>query len=227
VTAQYVIVLLTKRIRQETRARERAVTRAEHSAKVEIRAMRHTIEHEAESAYRIERDARMSVIVKLLDFAVLRDPLLKEIVGAITTGILDLLTIDDPPARLLIGFLLKRVIDRLGIDRAVGELAHDLAAPLLGKPKPNDIHDVIADISARLLTIENQWAQFFADGGSQVEQAGREWRNITGVLGSAATVGFAALAIAEPDVWAREINKVVGHPANELAAKAAELLRGA
>lgn len=225
VTTQSVLVSAIRAVAHETAARHHAVARAEALAQMRLRAMHGTIEREAESGYRVHRDDRTSIIVRLLDYAVTRNPLLRDLVSAITTGILDLVAVDDPPARLLLSFLIKHVINRLGIDKAAGELIRELAKPLLGDPSPRNLHDVIADISARLAAGEHQWARFMQDGGSQVEQAGRDWRDITGVVGNLAFVAFTAQAVVDPDGWAKEISATVGVAANDIAAGAAELFR--
>lgn len=227
VTTNTVLNVCMHAIRKERADRVRAVNRAEAKARREIKAMHQTIEREAASGYRVDQEDRVNLILRLLDFAVLRNPEVGALVKDMAGGILDLLTVDDPLARLLLGFLIKQVIDRLGIDKAVGALADDLLAPILGKPKPHDIHDVVLDLSDRMLAVEKQWTQFFTEGGSQVEQAGREWRDITSVAGTIAIVGFTAEAMRNPQGWATAINDIIGKAANDVAAKAVSLFEGA
>ena len=226
VTTQYVLAFAATHIRAETVARIRAVHHAESLAQLRLRHMHATIEREAASAYRLEDNSRLNIITRLLDYAVLRNPAVKRIVSAITAGILDLAAVDDPPLRLLLGFLITKVIDRLGVDKAAGTLARDLLEPVLGHPRPGNLHDVIADIATRLAAGEQQWAQFMESGGSQIEQAGQQWRDITSVIGNAAILAFAAQAVVDPDGWAKEIRSTIGKPANDLAARASALFRG-
>lgn len=225
-TVQYVLVYAVRMVRAETSARRADVQHAETRALREVRALHHTIEREAESGYRVERDARTNLVIRLLDFAVIRDPLLRDLVGTIVTGLLDLVSIDDPVGRLIAGFLIRQVIDRLGIDKAVGVLIRDLAGPLLGNPKPRNLHDVIMDMSSRMLAIESQQATFMEDGGAQVLQAGKDWRDITGVIGNAAVLAFTVQAVTAPDLWAREISDTIGAVANDTLTKAAALFWG-
>lgn len=225
-TTQYVLVTSIRYIKAERTAREHAVGLAEQRARREARAVHHAIEAEAESGYRVERDGRTAIILRLLDFAVARDPLLKDVVGTITGGLLDLATIDDPVARLLIGFLIKHVIKRLGVDKALGVLIQDLARPLLGNPKPRNLHDVIMDVSGRILALEAQQATFMEDGGSQVLQAGKDWRDITGVIGNTAILAFTVQAVTDPDLWAQEISRTIGAVANDAGLRAAQLFGG-
>lgn len=227
VTTNTVLMLAYSAVRKERAERIRAIARAEAALKRDIKAMHQTIEREAASGYRVGQQDRLNLIVRLLDFAVIRNPELKHIVGDIASGVLDLLSVDDPLVRLVLGFLIKQVIDRLGIDKALGTLINDLLAPILGKPKPQGVHDVVMDLSDRMIASEGQWAQFFEDGGSQVEQAGREWRDITSVAGSLAIVAFTATAIHDPQGWAAAVADTVGAAANDVAIAAVNLFEGA
>jgi len=226
ITTRTVLALALAAVARESRERKHAVGAAEARARREIRALHGVIEREAVSGYIPDRHDRASLIIRLLDYAVLRNPEVKRLVGKIATGLIDLLEIDDPLLRILLTFLIKHVIDRLGVDKGVGVLVQDLMAPLLGKPKPTGIHDVVTDLSERMAAMEKQWAQFFEDGGSNVEQAGKEWRNITSVAGTAAIAAFVVDAVVAPDQWAKAMNAIIGQPANHVAAEAARLFKG-
>jgi len=227
VVSNQVLAVALSWVRKERRERIWDVNRARAKARAEIRAMHHTIEREAASGYRVDQQGRIALIQKLLDYAVTRDPLLKDIVSHMTGILLDLLSVDDPPARLLLGFLINHVIDRLGIDKLVGTAAQDLLDPLLGQPKPDDIHDVIVDLSKRMLAMEQQWTQFYGNGGAQVEQAGDWWRDITSVAGTAAIAGFVVEGVTHPDTWAKDINDTIGRAATDVIDEAAKLFKGA
>lgn len=226
VTTQTVLTIALRATRAEKRNREYAVRHAEAKLLAKIRAVHGTIEREAMSAYRTDDDQRKTLIVRLLDFAVLRNPALKDIVGTITKGVLDIFEVEDPLLRIALGFLVKQVIDRLGIDKAIGVMIDDLLAPVLGKPKPKGLHDVIQDICERLDALEEQCATFFEDGGADVEAAGKDWQRITSIAGSAAIVAFTAQAVVDPSAWAKEISSTVGAIANGTATRAAELFKG-
>lgn len=227
VTTNQVLATSLKAVRAERRARIQAVKRAEAKARLEIRALHQTIEREAASAYQLEHDQRVSAIVRLLEFAVTRNPALRDAVGVAIKAILDLVAVDDPIARLALGFVARDLIDKLGVDRLIGHLVSDLLAPILGQPKPRNLHAVIQDMGARLVAAESFEATFTADGGSEVEQAGRLWRDITAPAAAAGIVAFTAAAIVDPSGWARTITEVVGTPANDLVAKTANLIKGA
>lgn len=224
ISTQTVLQLAAGWVNREARRRRRAITQAEAQARLEIRHLHQLIEREAASGYRIAYPDRISLIGRLLDLAVTRDPLLKDAVAVITRGLLDFASIDDPLARWAIGLALRDVIDRLGVDKAIGTLARDLLAPLIGEPRPKGLHDVIADISARLGAIEGQWETFFADGGAEVEQAGRDWRDITSLAGDAATLAFVGLAVTDPAGWARTITATLGVLGDATVTAAADLL---
>lgn len=226
VTSQAVLSAALNWVRAERKARIRDVNRARAQARAEIRAMHHTIEREAASGYMVGQGDRLDEIVKLLEYAVVRVPILKHFVGRLAGLVLDLLSVDNPVARLLVGFLINHVIDKLGIDKLVGAAAKDMLEPLLGEPKPRDLHDVIVDMSRRMLNEEKQWTQFYANGGAQVEQAGDFWRNITGPLGTAAIVAFTAEAVTHPDAWAQGINDTIGRAATDVIDGAVKLFKG-
>lgn len=192
-----------------------------------IRALHQTIEREAAGAYRASYSDRVSVIQKVLDLVIERDPILKNVVGKVITGLLDFAEIDDPLARWVLNFALKEIIDKLGIDKAVGTLAADLLAPLIGEPKPRTLAQVIGDITQRLDAIEKWQAQFMDDGGAEVEQAGETWKAITSLTADAAILGFAGMAAADPTAWARDINDTIGRVANDTATGIARLIKDA
>lgn len=226
ISTQTVLTLAMRAINTERKQRLRQVRYAEARAKAEVRALHGVIEREAASGYRVQNDQRMSLIQHLLDFAAERNPAIRAITKDIAAGLLDLLSIDDPILRIAVGFLIKQVIDRLGIDKAVGTLIDDLLKPMLGSSPPHDVHDTIMDISGRLAAMEKQWAQFMEDGGSQVEQAGKDWRNITSLASGAAIVAFTVEAVIDPSRWASQIADTVGAAANDAAARASKLFGG-
>lgn len=214
-------------VRRERTARRHAVGAAEARARREQRYMHQLIEREAASAYRTGYTGRVSVITRLLEVAVTRDPLLKDAVGLLIRGVLDFLSVDNPIARWAIGFALRDVIDHLGIDKAIGALAADLLAPLIGEPKPRDLPSVIRDISARLGKLEAWQAGFEAEGGPQVEQAGRTWRDMTSLAGDALILAFTVEAVIDPVAWAAAINDTLGALGNTVVTGAADLIRKA
>lgn len=227
VTTNQVLVTALHAVRAERRARVIAIARAEALAKRDVRLLHQTIEREASSAYRVQYQDRVNLIVRVLEFAVTRNPELRAIVGDAITGILDLISVDNPLARLAIGFILRDVIDKLGVDKLVGHLASDLLAPLLGKPRPRNLHDVVLDMGQRLVAAERFEATFTEDGGAQVEQAGKLWRDLTQPAAAAAIVAFMAAGATHPDEWAKAIQRTLGRTGNDLIIGAANLIKGA
>lgn len=227
VTTQYVLVLALRAVKAERIAREHAVKSAIALAKRDDRLLHQTIEREAASAYQVQRDQRVSTIVRLLEFAITRNPELRTIIRDAITGLLDLLAIDNPIARLALGFVVNDLIDKLGVDRLVGNLVSDLLRPLLGAPKPRNLHAVTLDMGERLVALESFSATFTEDGGAQVEQAGRLWRDITQPAIAASIVGFIASGVLEPDGWATVLSDTVGRLGNDLISGTADLIKGA
>jgi len=227
VTTNQVLVTAMHAVRAERAARIKAIKHAEALTKRDIRLLHQTIEREAASAYQVQANDRINLIVRLLEFAVTRNPELRDIVGVLIRGVLDLLTIDDPIARLAIGFAINDVIDKLGIDKLVGDLVRRLLEPLLGAPRPRNVHDVVQDMGMRLVAAESFEATFTEDGGAEVEQAGRLWRDMTQPFTAAAIVGFVALGIAEPDRWATTLSDTIGRIGNDVVDATAKLVKGA
>jgi hypothetical protein len=227
VTTNQVLVTAMHAVRAERTQRIAAVAHAEALTRRDIRALHQTIEREAASAYQVDHATRVNLIVRLLEFAVTRNPELRDIVGVLIRGVLDLLSVDDPLVRLAIGFAIRDVIDKLGIDRLVGNLISRLLEPILGAPKPRNLHAVILDMGKRLVAAESFEATFTEDGGAQVEQAGRTWRDITQPAAAAAIVGFIALGVTEPNAWATVLNDTVGALGNGIIDSTATLVKGA
>lgn len=212
-------------VRIEALARRRAVAAAEAKARAEVRQLHQVIEREAASAYRQGLDARLSLIQHLAGMLARFNPEVRHLLADLVGGVLDLASVDDPLARLVLGFLMKQVIDRLGIDKAAGDLVSALLAPLLGDPKPHDLHDVVLDISKRLQAMEQQWSTFFADGGSQVEQAGEQWQQLQNPVLAAALLANFGAAAADPTGWARTVADVIGPVTDGILIGAADLIR--
>lgn len=214
-------------IRAERKARNQAIARAKHELTLRIKHLHQTIEREAASGYRLGRSAHTDLITRLAEYIGVHNPIVRGLVTDLVAGVIDLFGVESAPARLLLGFLLKRIIAKLGVDQIVGRYLDDLLAPLLGQPEPRDLHGVIAAIVGRLNAGEQRWAQFFEDGGSDVEQAGEQWQAITSPIGDALVLAFLGQAVLAPATWATEIQDTIGTVAEDIAATAVNLIRGA
>lgn len=201
--------------------------RAAAYARQQDKALHQLIEREAASGYRAQYQGRLVAITGILAHLITRVPFLRNVLNKIIGGVIDLIGVEDPVARWVITVLMTRVVGRLGVDKAAGEFAQSLLTPILGQPKPRDIHDVINDMSARLNAMESQWARFFADGGSQVEQAGKEWQAVTGPLTDVALLAFFGAAVADPGVWAKDVQATIGRPVEAVLMGAADLIKRA
>ncbi len=208
----------------ERRDRERADRRDLAESRALVKALHQHIEREAVSGYKASKSQRLDLIQRVADLIVTNDPIVKRLVKDLVSGILDLAAIDDPLARIALGFVVKQVIDRLGIDKPIGDLLRSLLAPLLGAPKPHDLPSVIADICMRLDGLEGNWADFMAAGGPEVEQAGREWKDLVNPAIDIGILAFWGLAAAEPNAWATGVADTIGVVLGDTLTSAVDLI---
>lgn len=214
-------------VARERRFRIAADIRLDHEIKTRIKWLHQQIEREAASAYRGQRSQQTGVINHLLDLAANLNPVIRPLVSDLVQGILDLAAVDDPVARIALGFLLKQVIDRLGLDKPIGHLLHDLLASVLGQGKPTDLHGVIVDMCSRLAAGEQQWLQFYRDGGSEVEQAGEQWQGITKWTTDAALLAVFGVMAADPGGFARDVTGALAVTVNDTIKAYHTLIKGA
>ena len=208
----------------EHKAMLKAFASAEAYTRQLVSALHKDIESEAARGYSATLRERASIINRIADLIATRNPAVRTIVRDLIRIVLDLLAIDDPLARLAAGFLIREIVNRLGIDKAAGQLLADVAGPLLGDPKPKGLNDVIKNIGQRLDALESQWATFMDAGGSQILQAGKEWKGITGYVTDAAMLAFFADAVARPQQWAGEVAAVMGPAVRAATAAVAAVL---
>jgi hypothetical protein len=214
-------------VARERRQRRWQVARAEAQARQGDRALHHLIEREAVAGYASGGQGRSDAVTGLLAFLGDHNPALSHLISSAIGDIIDLAAIDDPIARLVLGKLLTLIADRLGVEKIAGKWAADMLAPIVGRPRPRGLTDVITDITSRVTATETQWAQFYGNGGSEVEQAGKEWAELTGPLVSVGMLAFFGLAVADPDRWAADLSGTVGALVNDTIDGAARLIREA
>lgn len=199
---------------------------AEHAAMLAaVAALHAAIEAEAAGGYNAGRRARAGVAAKLLDELAVRNPVLRALTGRLVTLIIDLAAIDNPLARLAAAVLIRQLVNRLGVDRVIGDLAARILGPFTGHARPKGLADVMGDIDGRLTALEDQAADFQLHGGPEVEQAGGEWKAITGIGTDAALLAFFALAVADPQQWARAVAGTAGAAVSDTIGSAAALIR--
>lgn len=209
----------------ERRQRQAADRRLDAETRKRIKGLHQHIEREAVAGYKPDRSERATLITRVADLIVTDDPVVRALVKDVAKGALDLLEIDDPVLRIALGFAIRKVVDHLGIDRPLGELLAALLTPILGQPKPSGLTSVIADICARLSALEAQWADFMADGGPEVEQAGQQWQALTRPLADVALLAFFGEAVTEPEQWAREVNDTAGRVISDSLTATIDFLR--
>lgn len=208
----------------EHKAMVTAVT-AEHKAMLAgLRATLAEVQKEAASGYNSGTPDRKSVIQKLLDDLIITTPAVKGLVSDLAGLIIDIDTIDNPLARWAIQKLLAEVISKLGVEKVAGDLLQRLIGPLAGQPKATGLYDVAKDVAQRLTALEDQWAEFMTDGGPDVEQAGREWKDLGSLATDTALLAFLGLAVADPGAWATGIADTAGPVADGAMTGIADLL---
>lgn len=193
------------------RAQRIAADQAEHAAMLKaVAACLATVQQQASSGYNAGMHDRLTTVEKLLNDLADRNPAIRGLVSLLVKSIFDLETIDNPILRFTIGHLLSAIVGHLGIDQATGDLISALLGPLTGNGKPSTLAGVEKDVADRLGALEGQWATFMADGGPEVENAGKQWKTITSLTVDATILGVFALAVADPQAWATAVADTVG-----------------
>lgn len=211
-------------VTQERRARTRAIAQLRAQLLKHDQYILQTVQREAASAYNAELPARLGVVGKLLDAVASHDPLVRGVVGDLAAGALDLAEIDDPLIRLIGTRLVAELVDKLAVDKPAGELAQSLLGPILGQPRATDLHSAVADLASRVGAIEQWQATFMADGGSDILQAGEDWRDITSLLVDAGMLAFFVTWTTDPAGFATSALADLGQYVNDALDSSARFL---
>lgn len=189
---------------------------AEHAAMLKaVAACLATVQQQAATAYNAGLHDRLGVVGGILEDIAGHTPIIKDAVELALKSLVDVENVDDPVLRYILNKAIDEIVNNAEVDRAAGNLAQSLLGPLLGQPKAKGLHDVVADISTRLGALEAQWATFMRDGGPEVEQAGSEWKAVTGIIVNAGFLGMTGLAMADPAAWAAGISDTIGTAGND------------
>lgn len=214
ITLYFAAEAYTRMLVSAERGQRIAAVRAEHAAMLaQIRALHQAIEKEAASGYNTASDARKSVLQRLLADLAEREPAIKGLISDLVKIVINLDTIDNPLLRYVAARLLADIVSHLGLDKAISSLIGRLLEPLAGNPHPASLYDVERDVAERLSALEAQWAEFMDAGGPEVEQAGRGWKDVTGLAVDVAILGFVGLAVDDPAGWATAVDDTIGEPA--------------
>lgn len=206
----------TRRLVGIERAARIKADQAEHAAMLKaVAACLATVQRQASSGYNAGTHARLSVVSQLLNDLADRTPAVRGLVSLLVKSVFDLETIDNPVLRAVIGKLLSELVAHLGVDKATGDLVGRLLAPFTGGGPPADLYSTERAVADRLTALEQQWADFMAAGGPEVEQAGQEWKAITGIAADAAILGLFGLAVADPRGWAASVADTIGVTGND------------
>lgn len=207
---------LTKLIDQEIANRRAAIDnlrqqvfQAIANLRQQVNAIIPSINKAAAAGYNSVRPQQASIITKIADSIATDNPLVKDLIGRLITLTLDLAAVDDPLARIAAQLLLRQVIDRLGVDKLAGDLLGQLGGALLGAGTPQTLQDVTRQVAQRLNAGEQQWAQFYGNGGDDIEQLGHEMRESASPLFTAGLVAYFAGAVADPAGTAAVTDDVV------------------
>lgn len=189
---------------------------AEHAAMIKaVKAALATVQAEASSGYNSGLHDRTTLINRLVNMLADRQPEIRGLASRLITAVVDLESIDNPVARFLVSVLLSQLVRRLGVDRVTGDLISRLLGPLTGSARPTTLSGVEHDVGERLSALEAQWADFMDHGGPEVEQAGDEWKSVTGVAADAGILGLFGLAVADPQAFATGISDTIGIAGND------------
>lgn len=157
-----------------------------------------TVDKEAADGYNSQRPAQASNLAQALTDLAVDNPEVRAMVGRLAGLVIDLAEVDDPLLRITATFLLKQVIDRLGADKLAGGLIDGLLGLFLGGAPPKTLQAVVAALAGRLDATEQQWAQFYANGGDDLERFGTELRQTASPLFLGAMAAFVTGAVLDP-----------------------------
>lgn len=201
----FVAAALQKQISDEVAARKLEVAQLRQyllqiiaALTQKVNAIIPSVNKSAAAGYNSVRPEQASIASRVIDDLATDNPIVKDLVGKLVGIALDLASVDDPVARLLASLLLKQVIDRLGVDKLAGDLAGQLGGALFGAGPPASLQEVTAQVAQRLNTGEQQWQQFYANGGNDLETLGSEMRESANPLFTAGMVAYFAGAVADP-----------------------------
>jgi hypothetical protein len=164
----------------------------------QVNAIIPSINKQAADGYNSVRSDQANIITKVIDSVATDNPLVKDLVGRLVTVIIDLAEVDDPLIRIVAAGLLRQLIDRLGVDKLAGGLAQDLAGIFLGSGPPGTVRQVEAAVAQRLNAGEQQWQQFFDNGGDDLEQLGNQMRESASPLFTLPLGAYFAGAVLDP-----------------------------
>jgi hypothetical protein len=208
----------------EQRARIADVNKARQQAIALVKAALQTVQDEASSGYDAGLDARRSRLGKLGDIIATHNPAVRGLVNDLAKYLIDLAEVDNPLVRILMGQVITHVIDDLGVDKIAGNLLGSLAQELTQNGIPHTLYDVCRDIDGRLNALEDSWVTFMDNGGPEIEQAGKEWKDITSLLVDVGALGLFVSAAADPAGWADTMSTAIGDPVNAAAASVIDLI---
>lgn len=173
-----------------------------------------TIEKEAVAGYKAGQGIRTTLLQQLAADLNVRGILDKVATDALIKAIDVVVTIDDPVLGAVANRIIGQIIKKSGIGADLGDLIMRLIDPGAGGAAPKDLTGVITDITHRISQIEDWISRFMLDGGPEVEDAGRQWKELNSLVVDAALLAFFGQAVVAPAAWATEVSDTVGVVAN-------------
>lgn len=197
------------------RAQRIKAVAAEHAAMLAgLKATLATVQRQASTGYNSTRHARVSTITGLAQDLQALEPALDKILPKLLADVIDIENIDDPVLRWLANKALSEVLAHTGADHVSGSLLGVLISQLAGAGPPKTLSDVEKDVGERLNALEQQWADFMKHGGPEVENAGDQWKGLTGVIADVSILAVFGLAVTEPAAWATGVSDTIGVAGN-------------
>lgn len=206
-------------------ARVKDVDRARAQARQEVAAMAAALQAAAIAGYQAGDTTRSTVLQDLAETAASRAGIARYLTDRLISLLIDLETTDNPVERWVAVHLAREITGKLGVDHAVGDMLGLMLGQAADQGKPRDLRDVIRDLAGRITTLEGQWAQFYKDGGTQVEEAGTSWKIITDLGFDAALAAFFTASVTDPVAWARDLADVAGPVMDDTLGRVLGLIR--
>lgn len=192
-----------------------------------VKAALATVDKDAANGYNSGLKARKNLVATIANDLADRLPAVKTLVKDLIAALLDFLEIDNPVLRVALGFALNKLVSHEGVDKLTGDMLTRLIGELTGERRVTTLRQVTADASARLTGLEEQWAEFGANGGQQLENVGREIRTLESLPVELSIIAFFAMAVADPQRWASDVSDTAGAAVNKTADAIASLIRKA
>jgi hypothetical protein len=190
-----------------------------------VKASLATVNRESADGYNSGLKARKDLVSKIADDLANRVPAVKGLVKDLIKVLLDFLEVDNPVLRIALSLALSKVVSAEGVDKITGSLLTSLIGDLTGERRVTTLQEVTAAVSHRLGALEDWQEGFAANGGQQLENAGKEWSLLESLPVELSIIAFFAEAVANPQGWATAVNDTAGAAVNAAADAISAVIR--